>query len=57
MNITVITDVAPLGSRLLGNDGEARSPLLEVSGLTKRFGGLVAVKDIGLRSGPARSWA
>ena len=46
MNSPVITDVAPLGSRLLGNDGEARSPLLEVSGLTKRFGGLIAVKDI-----------
>ena len=44
-------DAAPLGSGLRGNDGGGE-PLLEVSGLTKRFGGLVAVKDIGFAIRP-----
>jgi ABC-type branched-subunit amino acid transport system ATPase component len=34
------------------NDNENRAPLLSVRGLTKRFGGLVAVKDIGFDIGP-----
>jgi branched-chain amino acid transport system ATP-binding protein len=34
------------------NDHENRAPLLAVHGLTKRFGGLVAVKDIGFSIHP-----
>src|SRR5579863_5935938 len=51
MSNSVIAEPAPLVARLRGVDSATR-PLLEVSGLTKRFGGLIAVKDIGFEIRP-----